>query len=160
MFEHSRSIYSWHMVQKNHAGIGSYRRSDTRDGQAGERRPHPHCHRRRTQRISWQLVDPFEFCGFRHDADKASTWLQGSAVDLASPQGSGGQSVLWKLVAKFLLVVAMANFLVASLLWDITTTMDLTLIERRKLRQSVIGPIIRGMILTKNLVQNLQWSFR
>ena len=23
--------------------------------------------------ISWQLVDPFEFCGFRHDADKAST---------------------------------------------------------------------------------------
>ena len=38
----------------------------------------------------------------------------------------------------------------------ITTTMDLTLIERGNLRQSVIGPIIRGMILTKNLVQNLQ----
>ena len=26
----------------------------------------------RTQRISWQLVDTFEFCGFRHDAYKAS----------------------------------------------------------------------------------------
>ena len=36
-----------------------------------------------------------------------------------------------KLVAKlFLIVVAMANYLVASLLRDITTTMDLTLIER------------------------------
>ena len=33
---------------------------------------HTHCHRRRTQRISWQLVDTFEFCGFRHDAHKAS----------------------------------------------------------------------------------------
>ena len=58
--------------RKNHAGIGLYRRSDSRYGQIGERRPHPHCHRRRTQRISWQLVDTFEFCGFRHDASKAS----------------------------------------------------------------------------------------
>ena len=49
-----------HMVQKFHAGIRSYRRSDPRDGQTGERGPHPHCHRRRTQRISWQLVDTFE----------------------------------------------------------------------------------------------------
>ena len=54
--------------RKTHAGIRSYRRSDPRDGQTGERRPHPHCHRRRTQRVSWQLVDTFEFCGFRHDA--------------------------------------------------------------------------------------------
>ena len=38
----------------------------------GERSPHPHCHRRRTRRISWQLVDTFEICGFRHDASKAS----------------------------------------------------------------------------------------
>ena len=38
----------------------------------GERRPHPYCHRRRTRRISWQLVDTFEFCGLRHDAHKAS----------------------------------------------------------------------------------------
>ena len=36
-------------------------------------RPHPYCHRRRTRRISWQFVDTFEFCGFRHDADKASS---------------------------------------------------------------------------------------
>ena len=57
---------------ENHAGIRSYRRSDPRDGQTSERRPHPHCHRRRTQRIPWQLADTFEFCGFRHDADKAS----------------------------------------------------------------------------------------
>ena len=43
-----------------------------RDGQTGERRPHAHCHRRRTRRASWQLVDTFDFCGFRHDAHKAS----------------------------------------------------------------------------------------
>ena len=35
-------------VQKNHAGIGSYGRSDPRDGQTGYRRPHLHCHRRRS----------------------------------------------------------------------------------------------------------------
>ena len=120
---------------ENHAGIGSHWRSDSRDGQTGERR-HPHCHRRRTQRVSWQLMDTFEFCGFRHDADKASPWLQESIVNLASPQESRGWwSLLSKLVAKlFLIVVAMARFLVASLIWDITTTMDLTLIERGNLR--------------------------
>ena len=41
-------------------------------GQTGERTPHPHCHRRRTRRVSWQLVDTFECCRFRHDAHKAS----------------------------------------------------------------------------------------
>ena len=88
--EHSRSIYPWYMVQKNHARIGSHWRSDPRDGQIGERRPHPYCHRRRTRCISWHLVDTFELCGFRHDADKASPWLQESAVDIASPQESRG----------------------------------------------------------------------
>ena len=40
-----------------------------------------------------------------------------SAVDFASPQENGGQSgALRKLVAKFLLMVAVANYLVASLL--------------------------------------------
>ena len=70
---HDRFIRDTCMVQKNHAGIGSYRRSDPRDGQIGERGPHTHCYRRRTQRISWQLVDTFEFCGLRHDAHKASS---------------------------------------------------------------------------------------
>ena len=74
-----------------------------------------------------------EYGEFRHDADKASTWLPESIVDLASPQESGGQDALWKLVAKFLLMVAMANYLVASLLWDFTTKMDCTLIERGNL---------------------------
>ena len=95
-------------------------------------------------------MDPFEFGGFRYDADKASTWLQESAVDLASPQENGGQSALWKLVAKFLLVVAMANFLVASLLWDLTTKMDFTLIERWNLWQTVNRLFICGINLTEN----------
>ena len=59
--------------RKIHARNGSYRRSDPRDGQIGERRPHPYCHRRRTRCISWQLVDTFELCGFRHGADKESS---------------------------------------------------------------------------------------
>ena len=82
-----------------------------------------------------------------------------SVVDIASPQESGGQSLLPKLAKLFLLVVAMANFLVASLLWDITTTMDLTLIERGNLRQSVNRLFICGMSLTKNLVQNYSDHF-
>ena len=129
--EHSRSIYPWYMV------------SDSRDGQTGERRPHPHCHRRRTQRISWQLVDTFEFCGFRHDAHKASPWLQTSVVNLASPQESRGWSLLPKLVAKLFLII--------------TTTMDLTLIERGNLRKSVNR--LCGMSLTMNLVQNYSDQF-
>ena len=88
--EHSQSIYPWWMVQKDYARIGSLWRSNPWDGQTCERRPHPYCHRRRTWRISWQLVDPFELCGFRHDAGEASTWLQESAVYIASPQESGG----------------------------------------------------------------------
>ena len=119
----------------------------------------PYCHRRRNWCISWQLVDPFEFCGFRHDADKASTWFQRSVVDIVSPQESGGQSLSLKLAKLFLLVVAMARFLVASLFWDITTTMDLTLIERGNLRQSVNRLFICGMSLTKNLVQNYSDHF-
>ena len=51
--------------------INSERSVENED--TGERRPHPHCHIRKTQRVSWQLVDTFEFCGFRHDAHKAST---------------------------------------------------------------------------------------
>ena len=148
------------MVQKNHARLGSLWRSNPRDGQTCERRPHPHYHRRRNQRVSWQLEDTFEFCGFRHDAGKASSWLQESIVNLASPQESRGWSLLSKLVAKLsLIMVAMANFLVASLLWDITTTMDLTLIERGNLRKSVNRLFICGMSLTMNLVQNYSDHF-
>ena len=33
-----------------------------------------------------KLVDTFEFCWFRHDAHKASSWFQRSVVYLASPQ--------------------------------------------------------------------------
>ena len=66
--------------------------------QISERGPHPHCYRRRTQRVSWQMVDTLELCGFRHDARKASPWLQRSVGNLASPQESRGWSLLSKLV--------------------------------------------------------------
>ena len=147
------------MVQKDYDRIESLWRSNPWDGQVGERRPQPYCHRRRTWCISWQLADTLEFCGFRHDAVKTSSWLQESIVDFASPQESGGQCVLWKLVAKLLFVVAMANFLVASLIWDITTTMDLTLIEQGNLRKSVKPLYMYGMSLTENLVQNYSDHF-
>ena len=105
-------------------------------------------------------MDTFEFCWFRHDAQKASPWLQRSVVNLASPQECRGSSLLPKLVAKlFLVLVAMARFLVASLIWDITATMDLTLMERGNLRKSVNGPFTCGMSLTMNLVQNYSDHF-
>ena len=151
--EHSRSIYPWHMVQKNHAGIKSYRRSDSRDGQTGERKPHPHCHRRRTRRVSWQLVDTFEFCGFQYDAYKASPWLQTSVVNLASPHESRGWSLLPKLVAKlFLIMVAKARFLVASL-----TTWHWSNGETCENQWNCLFTC--GMSLTMNVVQNYSDHF-
>ena len=57
-------LFATHGSEKTMLEFRSYGRRDSRDGQIGERGPHPHCHRRRTQRVSWQLVDTFEFCGF------------------------------------------------------------------------------------------------
>ena len=58
-----------------------------------------------------------------------------------------------------LFLVLVASFLVASLIWDITTTMDLTLIERGNLRKTMNGLFIRGMSLKTNLVQNYSDHF-
>ena len=65
----------------------------------------------------------------RHRADFKET-----LVYLASPQEPRGSSLLPKLVAKlFLVLVELARFLVASLIWDITATMDPALIDRGNL---------------------------
>ena len=56
-------------------------------------------------------------------------------------------------------MVAMVNYLVASLSWDLTTKMDVTLIERGNLWQSENRLFICGMNLTKNLVQNYSDHF-
>ena len=84
-----------------------------------------------------KLVDPLKFGEFRHDADKASTWLQESIVDIVPPQESGWQETQLKLVAQCFLMVAMAHNLVTSLLWDFTTKIEWTLIERGNLCASV-----------------------
>ena len=131
--KHSRSIYPWHVVQENDDRVGSLWRSHPWNGQTCKRRPQSYCQRRRTQRISWQLVDPFEFCRFRYDASKASTWLQEIIVDFASPQESRGQGALRKLVAKFLLMVQWKTTWWHPYFWDLTTKMDWTLIERGNL---------------------------
>ena len=117
------------MVPKDHGRIGSLWRSDSRDGQISERGPHTHCHRRRTQLTPKQLVDAFEFCCTmprRHRAD-----FKEALSTLRSVKNEEESSLLPKLVAKlFLVLVAMARFLVTSLIWDITATMDFTLMER------------------------------
>ena len=53
----------------------------------------------------------------------------------------------------------MANFLVTSLIWDITATMDLTLIERRNLRIQWNVYLCVALSHTKNLVQNYSDHF-
>ena len=126
---HDRFI-RWQFLQKNDDRVGSLWRDHPWDGSACKRRPQSYCHTRRNWCQPWQLVDPLECGEFLYDADKASTWLQESIVDFASPQESGGQDARWKLVAQFLLMVAMANYLVASLWWDFTTKMGWPLIER------------------------------
>ena len=134
ILEHSRSFHPWCKIPKDHDRNGSHWRSDSWDGQIDERGSHTARYWRRNQCQSWQLVDPFEFCGFRHDAHKASSWLQRSIVYLASSQESRGSSLLPKLVANlFLVLVTMTTFLVTSLIWDITATMDPALIDRGNL---------------------------
>ena len=146
---------------QDHDRIGSHWRSDSWNGQIGERGSHTPLHSRWNSGVSKQLLDPFEFCWFRHDARKASSWFQRSVVNLASPQEYRGSSLLPKLVAKlFLVLEAMARFLVASLIWDITATMDLTLMEIGNLRKQWMVLFTCGMSLKTNLVQNLQWSIR
>ena len=146
------------MVQKDDNRVGSHWRSNPWDGQTCERRPHPYWHRR-TWCFSWQLVDPFELCGFRHDARKASSWFQErcrhciasrkrrikrtTKIGRKAPPLRGGNGKL----------------LVASFIWDITTTMDLTLIERWILRKALNRTFSCGMSLTKNLVQNYSDHF-
>ena len=105
----------------------------------GTKTTHPHCHRRGTQCVPQQLVDPFEFW-FRNDARKASSCFQRSIVFLASPEESRGSSLSPILVIKlFLVLVELAIFLVASLVWDITATMDPALMERVNLRKLWMG---------------------
>ena len=54
----------------------------------------------RNWRLPWQLVDSLERGEFRYDANKASTWLQESIVDIVPLRESGGQEALWKVVTK------------------------------------------------------------
>ena len=85
---------------------------------------------------------------------RTSSWFQRNIVYFASSQESRGSSILPKLVAKlFLVLVELARFLLTSLIW----------VSPRRWTQhwsigeacgTVIGPIIRGMILKINLMQN------
>ena len=100
--EHSRSIYPCSMTQKYYDRMGSHWRSNSWNGHISERGPHTHCHRNRTRCISWQLADPFEFRGLRHDASKASTWLQKSAVYICIASSKQRIKLLIKIVRKAL----------------------------------------------------------
>ena len=76
-------------------------------------------------------MDTFEFCWFRHDAHKASSWFQRSIVYFASPQKSRESSLLPKLVAKLFFVLVEL----------ITATMDPALIDRGNLRKRWLGQL-------------------
>ena len=65
--------------------------------------------------------------------NKASTWFQETIVDIVPPKESGGQEALWKVVTKFLIMVAMAHKLVGTRLWEFTTKIEWPLIERGNL---------------------------
>ena len=97
--------------------IGSQWREMSWNGQIGERRPHAPHHSRWNSSLSKQLVDPFEFCWFRHDARKASSWFQRSIVYLATPQEPRRHSLLPKVAKLFLILVELARCLVAFFIW-------------------------------------------
>ena len=117
ILEHSRSVHPWCKIPKDHDWIGSHWRSDSWDGHIGERGSHAPRYWRWNSSVSKQWVDPFEFCGFRHDARKASSWFQRSIVPFATPQEQRGSGLLPKLAKLFLILVELARFLVAFLIW-------------------------------------------
>ena len=128
------------------------------DGHTSERRPHAPHHSRWNSSVSKQLVDPFEHSWFRHDAREASSWFQTSIVYLATPQEPRGYSLLPKVGKLFLVLVELGRILVAFFIWASPrrwTTHWLI----GETWWTVIGPIIRGMFLRINLVQNYSSKF-
>ena len=115
---------------------------------------HPHCHRRRTQRIPWQLVDTFEFCGFRHDAYKASSRLQ-TSVDIASNKQR--MKLITKIGGKALPHRG-GNDKIPSDILHLRHHHDdgLDTDRRGNLRKSVNRLFTCGMSFTMNLVHKLQ----
>ena len=150
---YSRPIHPRRDVPQEHDWHRSQRRKMSWDGQIGERSPHEPYHWRGHSSLSKQLVDPFEHGEFRHDARKASSWFQTSLDYLATAQEPGQYNLLPKVAKLFLILVELARILVAFFFrasprrwtqhWLIGETW-----------WSVIGPIIRSMILRINLVQN------
>ena len=133
IWQHPRPIHPRQVLQENDDRVGSLWRDHPWDGSACKRRPQSYCHKRRNWRPPWQLVDSLKRGEFRYNANKASTWLQESIADIVPPKESGGQEALWKVVTKFLLMVAIANELVGTLLWEFTTKKEWPLIERGNL---------------------------
>ena len=113
MWQHPRPIHPRQVLQKNDDRVGSLWGDHPWDGSACKRRPQSYCHKRRKWRLTWQLVDLLKRGEFRYDADKASTWLQESIVHIVPPKKTD-QEALWKVVIKFLLMVAMTNELVGT----------------------------------------------
>ena len=114
---YSRPVLPRREIPQKHDRLGSQWTNMSWDGQIGERRPHAPHHSRWNSSVSKQLVDPFEFCWFRHDARKASSWFQRSIVYLATPQEPRGSGLSPKLAKLFLILVELARFLVAFFIW-------------------------------------------
>ena len=96
IWQHPRPIHPRQVIQKNDGWVGSLWRDHPWDGSVCKRKPQSYCHQSRNWRPLWWLVDSLERGEFRHDADKASIWLQKCIVDIVPPKESGGQEAIWK----------------------------------------------------------------
>ena len=133
IWQYPRPIHPRQDLQEDDDWIGTLWKDHSRDGSACKRKPHSRRHQSRNWRLPWQLVDSLKRGELRYDANKASTWLQEGVVDIVPPQESGRREAKCKVVKKFLLMVAIANKLVGTRLWELTTKMGWPLIERGNL---------------------------
>ena len=128
--KHSRSIYPWQVLQKNddRVGFALKRSSKKMDRLASEDLSHIATQEEiHVYRGNWWIrsnVVNFDTMPTRRQTDFKKALSTLYRLKKAEDK---------KLVAKFLLMVATANYLVGSLLWDFTTRMDWTLIERGNL---------------------------
>ena len=149
IWQHPRPIHPRQDLQEDDDWVGSLWRDHPWDGSACKRKPTIILPPK--QKLTYTVATG----GFARTWWISTRCQQGINLTsrkhcrLSSPQDSGGQGALWKLVTKFLLMVAMANELVGTRLWEFTTKMDWTLIERKPV-YSMHQLFICGMTLSKN----------
>ena len=121
IWQHPRPIHPRQVLQKKRwLNWGRSERDHPRDGSACKRKQQSYCHQSRNWRITVATGGLARTWWISIRCQQGINLTSRKALStLYPPQESGGQEALWKVVTKFLLMVAMANKLVGNLIMRI-----------------------------------------